>query len=45
MLRPVPQPSSVIVIGEDVGRRVKACERREGTRRSSMDCRILPSVS
>lgn len=48
VLRPVPQPISVIVRvdGGELGvRRVKAVVRREGSRRSSMDWSMLPSVS
>jgi hypothetical protein len=45
VLRPVPQPSSVMVIGEVEERRVKAWVRRGGSRKSSMLWRMLPSVS
>jgi hypothetical protein len=45
VLRPVPQPSSVMVIGEVLERRVKTWVRRGGRRESSMLWRILPSVS
>ena len=46
VFRPVPHPSSVMVIGVRlVERRVNACVRRLGRRRSSMDWRMLPSVS
>lgn len=45
VLRPVPQPSSVIVLGEVLGRFWKAWLRSVGMRRSSMAWRMLPSVS
>lgn len=46
VLRPVPQPSSVTVIGDEYEERwAKTWVRRAGRSRSSMDCRMLPSVS
>jgi hypothetical protein len=45
VLRPVPQPSSVIVMGEVEESRGKTWDRRLGRRESSMLWRMLPSVS
>jgi hypothetical protein len=45
VLRPVPHPSSVIVIGRSEGRRVKTKLRSAGSITSSTLWSMLPSVS
>lgn len=45
VLRAVPQPSSLIVMGDFGESRVKTRDSRLGRRESSMLWRILPSVS